>query len=58
MSEWKPEKRAGDWMVWQRNEPKARDRYAVGADGASLTFWNEKSAQLKADKLNRKDPTP
>lgn len=54
---WVPEQIAGQWVVkLMVDERKAGPEYAIGKDGSPLKFWNEKSAQLKADALNRALP--
>lgn len=50
---WKPEKRAGKWCVTE-DTPERGPRIVTGGDGNPLYFWNEKSAQLRADAANKR----
>lgn len=60
---WIPQKRDGVWLCQFKmnstyTEHHAGKCYYNGKDAAPLRFWNEKSAQLKCDALNRRNTVP
>jgi hypothetical protein len=54
MTDWRPYKIGQDWVVFNDGRCRRPYEYALGKDGTILRFWNEASAQLKADALNRR----
>jgi hypothetical protein len=52
---WKPKHRNDHWSV-ARFHGNTVVEWAYGKDGEPIRFWNEPSAQLKADAMNRREP--
>jgi len=56
MAWWKPDKCGRDWLVKNDADPSKKPaRYILGKDGSPLRFWNEKSAQIRADAANKRN---
>ena len=59
---WRPTRRQGKSFVLfvptSKLHVASDKRLALGRDGTPLSFWNEASAQMHADSLNRKGVLP